>query len=89
MQMSAHSQLHQEGSARGLANLVELRVVQSDLQTVTVELTRDELLALNNGLNEVCHGPDSNDEGEFHTRMGVERHEPKSLLDAVSALVSD
>jgi len=88
MQTNAPSQLHQEGSARGLVNPVGMRVVQSDLQTVTVELTQDELLAINNALNEVCHGPDSIDEEEFHTRMGVERHEARSPLDAVHALVS-
>jgi hypothetical protein len=86
--MSTTSRRPQEGLARRLANLPKMRVVRSDVQAVTVELTRGDLLTINNALNEVCHGPDSIDDWEFHTRIGVERHEAKSLLDAVNSLVT-
>jgi hypothetical protein len=47
---------------------------------VTVELTRDELVAINSALNEVLHGPDAIEEREFSTRRGVTRREAKDLL---------
>jgi len=86
--MSTTSSRPQEGLARRLANLPKMRVVRSDVQAVTVELTRGDLLTINNALNKVCHGPDSIDDWEFYTRIGVERHEAKSLLDAVDSLVT-
>lgn len=39
---------------------------QSGRQSVTVRLQRDELLAVNNALNEVLHGPEAIDREEFH-----------------------
>jgi hypothetical protein len=45
-----------------------------------VELTRDELIWINNALNEVLNGPDAIDEWEFLTRMGGSRDEISSLL---------
>jgi hypothetical protein len=45
-----------------------------------VELTRDELIWINNALNEVLNGPDAINEREFSTRMGGGRDEIKSLL---------
>lgn len=53
--------------------------------SVTVRLQRNELLALNNALNEVLNGPDSIEEWEFHTRMGVEKSKARALLKAVGA----
>jgi hypothetical protein len=38
------------------------------------------VLALNNALNEVLHGPDAIEEWEFATRMGVTREGAKALL---------
>jgi len=58
---------------------------QGDGDNVTLRLQRDELLAVNNALNEVLNGPDSIEAWEFHTRMGVEPSEARSLLKAVGA----
>lgn len=33
-------------------------IMNSD-NTLSVELTADDLVAINNALNEVCHGPDA------------------------------
>lgn len=52
---------------------------------MTINLTRDELLIINNALNEVCNGVDL--EGEFDTRMGVSVEEARELLKKVDALV--
>jgi len=60
--MSTTSRRSQEGLARRLANLPKMRVVRPDVQSVTVELTRGDLLTINSALNEVCHGPDSIDD---------------------------
>jgi len=58
-----------------------MRIINADPGGAILELTRDELRILNNALNEVCHGPDAiEDEGEFHTRMGAEPVEAKTLL---------
>jgi hypothetical protein len=50
---------------------------------VTIEVTADDLLAINNALNEVCHGPAAPDDWEFQTRMGVSRSEAKVTLDLI------
>ena len=54
---------------------------------MTVELTKDELLIINNALNEVCNGIDL--EGEFDTRMGCSVEEARVVLAKVHALASD
>ena len=60
-----------------------VRVVAENASTTTLELTQDELVAVSNALNEVCHGPDAIEEWEFHLRMGVTRNEAKALLAAL------
>jgi hypothetical protein len=52
---------------------------------VVVRVRRDELLAVNNALNEVLNGPDSIEDREFHSRMGVETAEARALLTAIGA----
>jgi hypothetical protein len=37
------------------------------------QLTRDELGACQNALNEVLHGPEATEEWEFQARMGIDR----------------
>ncbi len=69
------------------ANVPGMRIISADSLGASVEMTRNELIALNNALNEVCHGPDSIEEWEFHTRMGVERQEAKTLLAEWSQLL--
>ena len=54
---------------------------------VTVELTKTELLIINNTLNEVCNGIDL--EGEFDTRMGCSVQEARAVLAKIHALASD
>ncbi len=56
---------------------------EGDGSDVTVRLQRDGLLAVNNALNDVLHGPDAIEDWEFHTRMGVEPTEARALLKAV------
>lgn len=60
-----------------------MRVLNENEALVTLELTRDELVAIGNALNEVCHGPDAIEEWEFHARMGVTRAEAKATLAAL------
>ncbi|GLK49902.1 hypothetical protein GCM10017620_28760 [Brevundimonas intermedia] len=52
---------------------------------VAVELTADDLLAINNALNEVCHGPAALAEWEFQTRIGVDRSTAKATLDRIGS----
>lgn len=52
---------------------------------VTVALTADDLLAINNALNEVCHGSSALSDWEFQTRMGVNRAEAKAMLDLIGS----
>lgn len=55
-----------------------------------VDLTRDELLWINNALNEVLSGATAMPEWEFHTLIGGTRDEVRALLakmhDEVSAM---
>ena len=57
-----------------------MKVLSSHNGLLTVELTDDDALALNNALNEVLHGPDAIEDSEFSTRMGITREEAKMLL---------
>jgi len=52
---------------------------------MTIELTRDELVTVNNALNEVCNGIDL--KGEFSTRIGCSLQEARDLLAKVKALL--
>ena len=48
------------------------------MRSVNIELTKDELLVLNNSLNEVCNGMDLG--SEFETRIGCTLQEGRELL---------
>ena len=54
---------------------------------VAIELTSDDLLAINNALNEVCNGANAIPDWEFQTLMGVERSEAQATLKRISALI--
>jgi hypothetical protein len=56
---------------------------------MSVALTRDDVTAINNALNEVLHGPDAIDAVEFHTRIGVTREAAMRLLEEVGATLND
>jgi hypothetical protein len=71
-----------------LADLADLdrRVRDESPETITLQLSRVELLALNNALNEVCNGPAAIEQWEFHMRMGVELDVARTLLRRLPAL---
>jgi len=52
---------------------------------ITLKLTQDDLLAIGNALNEVCHGANAIPECEFQTLMGVERSEARATLKKITA----
>jgi hypothetical protein len=54
-----------------------------------MDLTRDELLWINNALSEVLGGPEAIDEWEFHSRMGRTRDEVLALLRKVNNWVGE
>ena len=49
-----------------------------------MDLSRDELLWINNALAEVLGGPDAIAEWEFHTRIGGGRDEVRTLHQRVN-----
>ena len=51
---------------------------------MTVELTKDELVIINNALNEVCNGIRL--KGEFDTRMSCTVEEARNLLAKIHLL---
>ena len=51
---------------------------------VTLTLSVDELMIINNALNEVCNGIHIAD-SEFQTRMAVERDEARAVLHRINA----
>ena len=55
---------------------------------IFLEVTRAELILLNNALNEVCHGIDI-DEEEFPTRLGGSRKEAQALLQRIGQLLDE
>jgi len=52
-------------------------------RTVIVELTKLELMIINNALNEILNGPSMIDEEEFHPRVGANREEAKDLFKKI------
>lgn len=50
---------------------------------ITVELSADDLLAINNALNEVCSGANAIPEWEFQTLIDVERGEALKTLGRI------
>jgi len=55
---------------------------------LNVELTADDLVAINNALNEVCHGPDAIPEWEFQARMGLDRAIAKQTLGRIKTALN-
>jgi hypothetical protein len=53
---------------------------------MTVELTKDELVIINNALNEVCNGIHL--KGEFHTRMGCTVEKARNLLTQIQTTLA-
>jgi len=53
---------------------------------MSIELTPQELIIVNNALNEVCNGISL--EGEFPTRMGCSIDDARCLLARISLLVT-
>jgi hypothetical protein len=51
-----------------------------------VRVSRDELIAINNALNEVCNGIQIED-FEFQTRLGSDRSVLRDLLDEVAGII--
>ena len=56
---------------------------------MNIELTADDILAINNALNEVCHGPEAIPDWEFQTRMGVDRESAKVTLSRILAALGE
>jgi hypothetical protein len=68
-----------EGTLLGLQGVA----IMSFHNRLTVEMTADDLVAINNALNEVCHGPDAIPEWEFETRMGLDRATAEQTLGRI------
>jgi hypothetical protein len=66
--------------------------IGADERGVSVLVSKDELLILNNALNEVCNGVAIED-WEFSTRLGVGRSDARRLLaelgDVIESLAAD
>ena len=61
-----------------------MRVTDTERNFVTLVVSRDELMLINNALNEVCNGVhELGHDGEFSTRLGRSREEAKQLLAEV------
>jgi hypothetical protein len=55
----------------------KMQIRQSDESHVLLDLSRNELILLNNTLNEICNGLDLPD---FSTRLGAQRDELEALF---------
>jgi hypothetical protein len=56
-------------------------------RTVAVQLGRNDLLAINNALNEVCNGKNAIPDREFRSLMAVERSQAQATLERISILL--
>ena len=61
-----------------------MNVLRQDASGITILLSDEELLIVNNALNEICNGIDV---PEFATRIGVERSEAERLLEQIGGVV--
>jgi hypothetical protein len=52
---------------------------------ITIDLTHEDLQAINNALNEVLNGAYAIPEWEFQTLMGVEQSEAQATLKKINA----
>ena len=52
-----------------------------------LDLSRDELVGLNNVLNEILQGSDAIEEPEFHARVALTRAEASHLFDSISRML--
>lgn len=57
-----------------------MKITSASDGNVTISLSTDELLILNNALNEVCNAIDVS---EFATRMGADLDEARGLLSEI------
>jgi hypothetical protein len=57
-----------------------MRVIGQHGTKSTIEITREELEVVNNALNWILSGPNSIEDWEFQTVIGVERGEALRLL---------
>jgi hypothetical protein len=60
---------------------------RSDQEAVALEVSRGELILINNALNEVSNGIYM-DEGEFQTRLGVSMEDARRLLRRIQDLLN-
>ncbi len=60
-----------------------MRVISVNENRAELNFEANEILAIGNALNEVCHGIDL---PEFQTRLGVEREFVQALLKSISAV---
>lgn len=61
-----------------------MKLIDANVAAVTIELTRDELVAINNALNEICNGPGAIEAWEFPIRIGVAKEEAEQLLAEIA-----
>ncbi len=54
-----------------------MELIETEDKSVSLKVSRDELVMLNNTLNEICNGIDLHG---FETRIGYSREEVSSLL---------
>ncbi len=59
-----------------------------EVDQITLQVSRAELLLINNAINEVCNGIHI-DSVEFHTRLGVTLEEAQAFLERLGGLFGD
>ncbi len=64
-----------------------MNILKNDNSGVTVEITKNETVILNNALNEICNGSYAIDEIEFQTLVGATKKEVVELLEELNKLL--
>ncbi|MFE6807366.1 hypothetical protein [Streptomyces sp. NPDC057681] len=60
-----------------------MEIIDVSSEQMTVRLTRDEAVIINNALNELCNGFNLSDD-ELRTRSGYTREEIRSVLGMIN-----
>ncbi|WP_346229535.1 hypothetical protein [Microbispora maris] len=63
-----------------------MEIIRATPDVIALILGREDVLAINNALNEICNGVHL-DEWDFQTRMGVDREQARKVLHAIGAAI--
>lgn len=63
--------------------------MKDDSDKIRLDLTTDELFAIQGALAQICYGPYAIEDWEFHTLVGVTKKEAEELFEQIRTTVKE